>query len=408
MMRSDGVFIDISSQCTTYRGLTGSDLALCQQLLSAVPRRLHNLNKGLSTLQFQSLSVAADNHKHLQGGTQDNGTFETYGSTVVWPQIIYGDGGQSGFNVTNSSMRFNSFFGQFHDANFQNADPSKWVIIGGPIAASPEGSNFYAPIIADPNPASAGTIFQGSQSVWRTQDWGGDQAFLEANCPEFTTSGADPDCGDFVRIGPAGATDLTVSAADYRGTTRAGGFVAAVERAPSDTGTLWVATNAGRVFISTNADAAAGSVTYTRIDTLPSATADPGRFVSGIYIDPANPNHAWISYSGYNFNTPAEPGHVFEVTYNPATPDATWTSLDTPGGTPFPDFPATDVVRDSNGDLYVSNDFGVMMRANGSTNWTAAGTGLPMVEVAHLTIVPSARVLYAATHGRSAWKLTLP
>jgi hypothetical protein len=60
LMRSDGVFTDISSQCTTYRGLTGSDLALCQQLLSAVPRHLHNLNKGLSTLQFQSLSVAAD------------------------------------------------------------------------------------------------------------------------------------------------------------------------------------------------------------------------------------------------------------------------------------------------------------------------------------------------------------
>jgi hypothetical protein len=408
LMRSDGVFVDISSQCTTYRGLTGSDLALCQQLLSAVPRHLHNLNKGLSTLQFQSLSVAADNHRHLQGGTQDNGTFETYGSTVVWPQIIYGDGGQSGFNVTNSSMRFNSFFGQFHDANFQNADPSKWVIIGGPIAGSPEGSNFYAPIIPDPNPARAGTIFQGSQSVWRTQDWGGNQAFLEANCPEFTTSGADPNCGNFVRIGPADATDLTVSAADYRGTTRAGFFVAAVERAPSDTSTLWVATNTGRVFISKNADAPAGSVTYTRLDTLPSATADPGRFVSGIYVDPTNPNHAWISYSGYNFNTPTESGHVFEVTYDPSTPDATWTSLDNPGGTAFPDSPATDVVRHSNGDLFVSNDFGVMLLANGSTSWTTAGTGLPMVEVAGLTIVPGSRVLYAATHGRSAWKLTLP
>jgi hypothetical protein len=406
LMRSSGAFADISSQCTTYRGLSGADLALCEQLLSAVPTYLFNLNKGLSTIQFQSVSVAADNHKHLQGGTQDNGTFETYGSFVVWPQEIYGDGGQSGFSATNSSMRFNSFFGQNHDANFQNADPSKWVIISAPIAGSPEGSNFYAPIIADPNPANAGTIFEGSQSVWRTQDWGGDQAYLEANCPEFTTSGTQPGCGDFVQIGPPGDTDLTVTT--NGGTTRAGGFVAAVERAPSDTGTLWVATNTGRVFISQNADAAAGSVTYTRLDTLPSATADPGRFVSGIYIDPANPNHAWISYSGYNFNTPSQAGHVFEVTYNPATPDATWTSLDNPGGTAFPDFPATDIVRDSNGDLYVSNDFGVMTLQHGSTSWATAGTGLPMVEVAGLTIVPGSRVLYAATHGRSAWKLTLP
>ena len=407
LMRSSGAFADISSQCSAIRGLSGGNLALCQQLLSAVPTQLFNLNKGLSTIQFQSLSVAADNYKHLQGGNQDNGTFETYGSFVTWPQEIYGDGGQSGFNVANSSIRFNSFFGQNHDANFQNADPSKWVIISAPIAGSPEGSNFYVPIIADPNPSAAGTIFEGSQSVWRTQDWGGDQAYLEANCPEFTTPGTQPGCGDFVQIGPSGDTDLTIDGG-YRGTGRTGGFVAAIERAPSDTGTLWVATTTGRVFVSTNADAAAGSVTYTRLDTLPSATADPGRFVSGIYIDPKNPNHAWISYSGYNFNTPSEPGHVFEVTYDPGTADATWTSLDGSGMTAFPDFPATDVVRDSNGDLYVSNDFGVMILANSSTDWATAGIGLPMVEVAGLTIVPGSRVLYAATHGRSAWKLTLP
>jgi len=406
LTRTSGQFADITSQCTA-RGLTGANLGTCQQMLSAVPTFLYNLNKGLSTIQFQSLAVAPDNSKHVQGGNQDNGTFETYGS-LTWPQIIYGDGGQSGFNVTNSSLRFNSFSGQGHDANFRNADPAKWVIIGGPIINSPEGSNFYAPIIADPNPANASTIFQGSQSVWRTQDWGGDPATLEANCPEFTTVNIPPTCGDFVQIGPSGATDLTVSASDYRGTTRSGGFVAAIARTASNTGTIWVATNAGRVFISSNADAAAGSVTYTRLDTLPSATADPGRFVSGIFLDPANSNHAWITYSGYNFNTASQPGHVFEVTYNPATTDATWTSLDNPGGTAFPDFPATGIARDSNGDLYVSNDFGVMLLAHGSTDWVTAGTGLPMVEVAGLTIVPGARLLYAATHGRSAWKLALP
>ena len=74
----------------------------------------------------------------------------------------------------------------------------------------------------------------------------------------------------------------------------------------------------------------------------------------------------------------------------------------------FPDFPATGIAADSNGDLYVSNDFGVMRLANGATSWAVAGAGLPMVEVAGLTIVPSARKLYAATHGRSAWQLTLP
>jgi hypothetical protein len=406
LVRTSGTFADVSSQCAS-RGLTGTNLATCQQLLSAVPSYLYNLNKGLSTLQFQSLSVAADNPKHLQGGTQDNGTFETYGSAVVWPQIMYGDGGQSGFNAGNSALRFNTFTGQAHDANFQNGDVTKWVIIGGPISASPESAQFYSPIISDPNPAAAGTIFEGSQSVWRTQDWGGNQAFLEANCPEFTTSSANPSCGDFVRIGPSGATNLTASSTDYRGATRSGGNVAAIERAPSNTGTLWAATTTGRVFVSSNADAAAGSVTYTRIDSL--ASNSPGRFVSGIYVDPANPNHAWISYSSYSSLTASTPGHVFSVTFNPAGPSATWTNLDGSGATAFPDFPATDVVYDQpTGDLYVSNDWGVLRLPNGSTDWEMAGAGLPNVEVAGLTIAPGGRKLYAATHGRSAWQITLP
>ena len=398
LVRSDGAFGDISSQCTVVRGLSGTDLALCQQLLSQVPKHLYSLNKGISTIQFQSVSVDPGNAKHLQGGNQDNGTFETYGLSPVWNQIIYGDGGQSGFNVGDSTQRFNTFFANYTDANFQNGDPSKWVVISGPLFA--ETSAFYKPIIADP--VVAGTIFVGELSVWRTQDWGGDQTYLETNCPEFTTSGSDPLCGDFAKIGDGvPSTQLTSSLWG----DRSGGTVAAVVRSSTDSSTLWAATSTGRVFFSSNADAAPASVVWERLDS--SSTVDPNRFVSGITIDPANPNHAWIAYSSYSSLTSATPGHVFEVTRS-APSTATWTSLDNPGGTPFPDFPATSIARDRNGDLYVSNDWGVMLLANGSGSWATAGTGLPMVEVAGLTIVPSARVLYAATHGRSAWKLKLP
>jgi hypothetical protein len=404
LVRSSGVFSDISSQCTA-RGLTGTNLATCQQLLSAVPSLLYNLNAGLSTLQFQSVSYnPLDPRHHLLGGTQDNGTLSYTGSTN-WNQVIYGDGGQSGFNVSNPALVFNSFSGNFHDVNFQNGDPTKWVIASGPIVASGESAQFYAPIIADP--LNAGTIFQGSLSVWRTQDWAGNQAFLEANCPEFTTSGANPACGDFVRIGPAGATNLTASAADYRGTSLRGGNVAALARTRANGGTLWVATTTGRVFLSTNAEEAAGSVTFTRLDTLPGATAAPGRFVSSIYIDQANSNHAWISYSGYSSLTPSQPGHVFEVTYNPKANNATWVSLD--GGTgPIGDLPVTALVRSTRGDLFAATDFGVLKLASGTSTWTVAGTGLPAVEVAGLTMVNGSHVLYAATHGHGVWSLQIP
>jgi hypothetical protein len=402
LVRSDGAFANISSQCTGVRGLSGTDLALCQQLLSQVPKHLSSLNKGISTIQFQSVSVDPNNPQHLQGGNQDNGTFETYSTSPTWNQIIYGDGGQSGFNVNNSAQRFNTFFANYTDANFQNGDPSKWVVISGPLFA--ETSAFYKPIIADP--FVAGTIFLGEQSVWRTQDWGGDQTFLEANCPEFTTPGNQPGCGDFVIIGN-GIPSASLTSSLWG--DRSGGTVAAVVRSSTDSSTMWAATSTGRVFFSSNADAAAGSVVWERLDS--SSSVDPNRFVSGITIDPANSNHVWISYSSYSSLTSATPGHVFEVTRTgPST--ATWTSLDGSGATAFPDFPATAIARDSvgagNGDLYVSNDWGVLRLPNGSTNWEVAGTGLPKVEVAGLTIVSPSRVLYAATHGRSAWKLKLP
>ena len=410
LVRSSGAYASISSQCSS-RGLTPSDLTLCQQLLSSVPTQLYSLNTGLSTLQFQSVSYnPLDPLHNLLGGTQDNGTWSYSGSTT-WNQAIYGDGGQSGFNAANPALRFNTFTGQANDANFQNGDPSKWVIISAPIISSPEAAYFYPPIISDPNPINAGSIYQGSFSVWRTQDWGGNQAYLEANCPEFTTSASKPGCGDFVQIGPAGATDLTDTFVVHYGNDRRGGAVAAITRAKSDTGTLWVATGTGRVFISKNANAAAGGVTFTRLDNLPSATADPNRFPSSIYIDPANSNHAWISYSGYNANTPSQPGHVFEVTYNPSANagagDATWTNLD--GGTgPMGDLPVTALVRTTRGDLYAGTDFGVLRLEKGSSSWTVGGTGLPAVEVAGLTLVNGSQVLYAATHGRSVWSLKIP
>ena len=426
VVASDGKFADVSSKCDS-RGLSVADTAFCKSLLNRVPNQLLNMNNGLSTLQFQSFSISAQRPQNLlQGGTQDNGTFQYNGSANVWPQEIYGDGGQSGFMVTNDKLRFNTFTGQANDVNFRDGDPTKWVIATGAILISVEAANFYPPIIADPHPLMAGSIFQGSRHVWRTQDWAGDRNDLEARCPEFTTSAADPTCGDFEPLGGASAAlcssilnpsgvgclnapgDLggLVYGVDRR-PTAASRVVAAIERAPSNTGTVWAATNGGRVFISDNADAtSASSVFWYRLD--PSSPTDPERFVSSIYVHSTDPNHAWISYSGYNNNGVVPtglPGHVFEVIRTPTTATATWADR----SYNLPDFPITDLVRDDKtGDLYAASDFGVMKLPFGTMTWVVAGTGLPMVEVTGLTINAGARLLYASTHGRSGWTMSLP
>jgi hypothetical protein len=178
--------------------------------------------------------------------------------------------------------------------------------------------------------------------------------------------------------------------------------VVAVERTTADTSTAWTATQTGRVFISNNVDAdPASAVSWTRLDD--DATT-PNRFVSSIYVDPLDGNHAWISYSGFEVNTPATPGHVFEVVYDPGAGTSAWTDL----SYDFGDLPVTDLVHDDlTGDLYAASDFGVMRLASGTSSWTLSAPGMPNVEVAGLTIVPGERKLYAATHGLSAWLLNL-
>jgi hypothetical protein len=394
VVRSDGTYDDLSKQCET-RPISELSKIACRRLLSRVPHRLFSLNAGLSTLQFQSLSVNPTSPlRNLQGGTQDNGTLEFTGSRS-WKQIIYGDGGQSGFDAAKPDIRFNTFYTQATDTSFRGGEPTSWVVTSGPLYNGGEGAAFYIPIISDP--LVGGTMFAGLESVWRTRKNGGDQAYLEANCPEFTTSADDPTCGDWVKLG---TPSLTSSA---RG-TRAGGTVAAVARAPSNHSTLWAATSAGRVFVSANADAEPPeAVAFARLDIR--AAKAPGRFISGMAIDPADPNHAWISYSGYSAATPTTPGHVFEVRISSAT--AIWKDLGVEGFNG--DLPITGVARDDlTGDLYAATDFGVLRRDAQTGAWSTAGRGLPKVEVAGLTIVPSARVLYAATHGRSAWLLRLP
>jgi len=424
---SDGTLTDISARCDV-RNITGTALARCKQLLSAAPGRLTSLNRGLQTLQFQSLSVSPFDSHDIQGGTQDNGTFETRGSDQTWPQTAGGDGGLSGFDATDRHFRFHTYFSQQGDVSFRDGDPASWDFFTEPIFA--EAALFYFPIVTDP--VVHATIFAGATHVWRTTDSGGPQAYLDEHCNEFTgdSNTVNPfstvhfTCGDFVRVGdPTASGRLTCSPlvagqtnCTY-GASRSGGNVGWITRTAADGQTMWASTTTGRLFISRNANAGdPATVAFTRLDAVAPTYAAlvpnaPGRAISNIAIDPANPNHAWISYLGYNSSTPATPGHVFSVTVDPVTNAATFTLLDGTGAGFIGDQPVNAVVADpKTGDLYTSTDFGVMRMAadDAASGWVVAAPGLPVVTVAGLTMNADERQLLAATHGRGAYQLTLP
>ncbi|MDP9317708.1 MAG: exo-alpha-sialidase, partial [Actinomycetota bacterium] len=137
-------------------------------------------------------------------------------------------------------------------------------------------------------------------------------------------------------------------------------------------------------------------VTYQRMDQVLNL---PARFVSGIAIDPADPHHAYISYSGYSAYRAG--GHVYQVTWNPNTGTGTKTNLSYDLG----DQPVTGIVYSpTTGALFAATDFGVLTLASGDTSWVAT-QGLPPVAVYGLTLSPSTKKLVAATHGRGIWEL---
>jgi hypothetical protein len=420
IMRSNGIFRDVSSWCDdrdfdpdAFDPPVPADVQRdrCKQLLSRVPARLESMNNGLRTLQFQSLSVSPHNINLLQGGTQDNGTWESRGP-VTWVNTMIGDGGQSGFDVSIPEFRFHNFFDATTEVNFEN-DIDRWIWIADPIFAHP-GTQFYSPVISDP--VVSKSLFAGTgRTAYRTKTHGlGTMTYAEAqeHCNTWTGDFTVV-CGDWAELGPVRLTDVAWG-------TRPGGAVAAIERTKADTSTAWAATTTGRLFVTKNVDAeptvdvpdpppafppshkVATNVTWTRLDD--DFLTSPGRFVSSIHIDPTNGNRAWVSYSGYNANTPTTPGHVFEVVYNPGTGTSTWTNLSYDWG----DMPVTDLVRDDNtGDLYAASDFGVSKLVTGTSTWVLAGTGMPNVEITGLTILPQNRRLYAASHGLSAWQMEL-
>jgi hypothetical protein len=415
--RINGSFTDVHTQCAS-RGLSGNNLIDCNSWLSKVPTAISSMNRGLGTLQYQSLSVNVQNPLNdLMGGTQDNGTHGINGRNGSGFVTFFGDGGNGGINIANPDVRMLTLFSQaglsqiIATYHFNSADAGAWnpflagypgnevgwAWVGDPGSASGENMSFYIPVRTDPS--VNGTWFFGAQHVWRTQDNGGPQAYLDQHCNLFVGDFA-VQCGDWVPIGQ----DLTSTSFGTDKTPGPAGYVVAIRRAASDTGTLWAGLRRGRVFVASNADnATAANVTFYRIDSA----STPTRFVSGIAVDPTNANHAFISFSGYNAYATASgtaTGHVFEVTYDATAHTATWTNIDHNLG----DEPITDVALDSNtGDLFVSTDFGVNILKSGSSTWTPAAGGLPPAATYGLTIDSSARILYAATHGRGAWSLQL-
>ena len=347
MIRTSGTFSDISFRCNDSNErptLGAASLVNCARLLSRVPTKIDHIDTNYSsTLQFINVAINPLSTCEVMGGTQDNGTWSNIDNcdTNTFWQVIYGDGGNAGYDKT-TAWRFNEFTSGASDSNFKNGNPEKWVITSAPVVRSGEGAAFYWPLIADPNPVSFGgqvthPTYSGAKHVWRSwafgaghpgavpQDTSPDIAFYENNCQEFTVSSTNPACGDNRPLGGPyceGAAACVNAPGDLTGTVygadRSGGSISFLARTSSDHGTLWAAT--GRPAVRDAQRGRRGSGGGDLAPDRQRQLADP--VPERIYVDPADSGHAWVSYSGYNAITPTTPGHVFDVHENGVAPNS--------------------------------------------------------------------------------------
>ena len=449
VIRSNGNFVDDSGDCTAVRHLTGTRLALCLAVTSRIPERLQSLNKGLNTLHFYQVTFNPNRPGELAGGAQDNGSWMSVPGTKTWIQTFVADGGYAAFDAVDpnySTLESQSGGIRALDEP-RNQEAVFWIADtlrtrdAAPFRYDREQVAFSAPTVFHPTVSKL--MFTGREHVFRSLNGGVNPAFPYAKVKQHcNTWFGDGDinengtyerpidvCDDWKAMGDAGHLGrLTYGPAAFCppaatptdpwtvacpapypwGDDRSGGLISAVAPASSDRNVVWAATSAGRIFVTTNAGAAdPATIAWHRIDT--SSTVDPARYPTDIYVDPSDPDHAFISYSGYNAVTPTTPGHVFEVRYNRSTGAATFTSLDGSGPYALGDLPVGTIERDdAKGVLYAGTDFGVVKRPGPGTGWTPAMPGLPTTTIPYLKIDQANRVMYVTTHGFGAWTLKLP
>ena len=468
IVRSNGTFVNDSGDCVQPKGYTSTRLTFCQLLLSQVPEELETMNKGLQTLHFYQLDYSPFDFDTIVGGTQDNGSWESgdgpgsgtnsgpngplppagvgiatdqfpseqeclakghtgqggsgSGGENVWVNTNIADGGHNGFDLGDPCFRLSGFqqgqtmvsYDPKNQLDMNWTSDTHFVLYGG------EANAFIG--VANDDHTVPARLWSARQHAFRSDNQGRNPILTKQTHREHCNvwyGDADVDdngiyeptkdlCDDWMPLGDPGPNGRLTGPA--YGASKQGGYVSVVEPA-WDGQTLWTATQVGRVLVSKNAGGPEPAVVFDRIDddatALPNA---PNRFVSAIHVDPKDPNHAWIVYSGFNAKDTI-PGHVFEVRYVPGA--STFRLLD--GNEPrdrMGDIPATSVAVSDSGTIYVGTDYGCVA-SKGDGVWRECGKGLPRMPIADLIYVRDQmqapyrgqRKLYAATHGQGVWEL---
>ena len=311
-----------------------------------------DLNGNLQITQFQAVTINPTNFNIVLGGSQDNGTSATSGTTN-WTLREGGDGGNVVISPSNTSVVYHiAPVGSFGTSSFfrrSNDGGVTWASkVSGIPTADANAMNFYPPFAVD----------------------GGDGTHLVIGSTRVFQSNNSADNWTAISVALNGTNpidSLAIGQADHN--------------------TIY-ASSAGHVYVTTNANLGASS---TWAEHSPATLSH----IAQILVDPSNSQIAYAVHDA--FSVP----HV----YRTINGGGTWTDI---SGN-LPNFPTYSIALTGTGAsavLYVGTDKGVYQSSNLGTSWALFGTGLPNSSVFSLQINQQ-QVIVAGTHGRGAFELQL-
>jgi hypothetical protein len=322
----------------------------------------HDLNGGGLAITQLYPGVSGTPTGVLLAGAQDNGSLR-YTPATKWHEFSAGDGGFTAIDPKKSNIEYNTYpNGVIYQSLNGGASPPTWIDAfnsGSQNVCSKLAGDycqFIFPMVMDPT--NHHRLYAGSRYLWRGTGTPGNTAtapwhwgWQALNTTAFSS--------------PANV----------------------IAPAPSNANIIYVATvgvqNSVNPQLLYSSD---GGAHFT------ARTGLPNRFVSDIYVDPANPANIWVTFSGFGTD------HVYKSTNS----GSSWQHI----STGLPNAPVGAIVVDTRPAtplLYIGTDVGVFRSTNNGTSWAKFGTGLPNSVVMDLTLDRAHNTLVAATHGRGVF-----
>jgi hypothetical protein len=312
-----------------------------------------SLNVGIASHLIYDVGSSAGDRSAVIAGMQDNGTRVRVGTTSVYNQEIGGDGFGCAIHPTNAKLMLGSLY---YDRIQRSTDGGlTWVSACSGITECNNSSSapFTTVLARWTGDTTGNTVLTYSNTkVYKSTNFGSSWSAL-------------------------GTTGLP-----------AGIYIRGVGAAHSNGNIIGIVASGGRVFLSNN-----GGSSWTQAGALP----NNGLSTSSIAFDPTNPNTLYV--------TSVAPDSTKAHTWKSTDFGATFTAIENglPAGVPVNQI---SIDPGSNTTLYAATHLGVYRSTDAGASWTRFGTGMPLVNVTDVEILPDSSLVRAATFGRSVWELT--